>query len=149
MELSDISALFLRDLDRLSEEIQQFQDTSNIWKKTGAVTNTSGNLCLHINGNLNHFIGATLGDTGYVRHRELEFSDRDVPVAALVNMTRETAEMVAKVFKTMNEEMLEKTYPLKVFGDAMSTNYFLIHLFGHLNYHLGQINYLRRILEHA
>ncbi len=149
MEANDISILFQRDLDRLSEEIQQFKDTSNIWKRTGSITNTSGNLCLHINGNLNHFIGAILGDTGYVRHRDLEFSDRDVPVAAMVKMTGETAEMVAKVLKTMDGEMLKKTYPLKVFGEVMSTNYFLIHLYGHLNYHLGQINYLRRIFEHA
>jgi uncharacterized damage-inducible protein DinB len=42
---------------------------------------------------------------------------------------------------------LTSQYPLQVLGYPMTTTYFLVHLYGHLNYHLGQVNYLRRLLQ--
>ena len=148
MDLNDISALFQRDLERLSEELQQFNKESNIWMVTGQIANSAGNLCLHLNGNLNHFIGSILGNTGYVRKREAEFAEKDVPRDALITMTNETGKMLADVLKSLKPEQLKVDFPIEVFGYAMTTNYFLIHLHGHLNYHLGQINYLRRMLDH-
>jgi hypothetical protein len=147
MKLDDLSVLFQKDLVRLSDEMKQFKDTSNLWKTTGGISNTAGNLCLHINGNLNHFIGAIIGGSGYVRNRPAEFDTKDVPVDLLVEMTHATTRMLASTIDNIQPESLEKSYPIEVFGEPISTGYFLLHLHGHLNYHLGQINYLRRILE--
>ena len=66
--------LFKRDLGKLKEEVDSYQNEANLWIVTNDVSNSAGNLCLHLVGNLNHFIGAVLGDSGYVRQRDLEFS---------------------------------------------------------------------------
>jgi uncharacterized damage-inducible protein DinB len=147
MIVQDMSELFQKDLKRLSDEIALFHDASNLWMTAGSVANSAGNLCLHLNGNLNHFVGAILGNTGYVREREKEFEARHVSVDRLVSMTLETAGVVKSTLDQLTSASLEQKYPIEVFGQPMTTGYFLLHLYGHLNYHLGQINYLRRILE--
>lgn len=143
-----LSQLFQRDLNRLKEEISAFSDEALLWKTTGDISNSAGNLCLHLLGNLNHFIGATLGDTGYDRDRKFEFSANNIPRINLLQSIEETRRMLGEVVPALDPKDLERTYPLhlKTFKEGMETGYFLIHLSGHLNYHLGQINYLRRIL---
>ncbi|MDZ7624548.1 MAG: DinB family protein [Ignavibacteriaceae bacterium] len=111
------------------------------------VKNSAGNLCLHLCGNLQHFIGAVLGNSGYIRNRDAEFSKKNVPIRELVAEIELTAKVVEKALKNLPEEILEKTYPINVFGYEMTTEYFLTHLTTHLNYHLGQINYHRRLLD--
>jgi uncharacterized damage-inducible protein DinB len=142
-----IVKLFARDLDKLNAEITSFKNEDNLWRIEGDIKNTAGNLCLHLFGNLNHFIGAVIGDTGYVRNREAEFADKDVSRAELVRMAAETKETVLTSLKKMNKDKLESIYPIEVFGEKMTYEFFLIHLISHLNYHLGQINYLRRIFD--
>ena len=95
---------------------------------------------------LKHFIGATLGNTNFVRQREKEFSLLNVPRADLISDIEETKKTVLNVIANLDEATLEKKYPINVFGGEMKTEYFLLHLVSHLNYHLGQINYLRRII---
>jgi len=138
--------LFDRDLDRLIEEINNYDHEEDLWRRSGNISNTAGNLCLHIIGNLNHFIGAVLGNTGYVRDREAEFNSGRVLMADLIEQARSTKNVVVMVLRNLKEEDLQGIYPEDVFGYKMSTGYFLVHLLGHLNYHLGQINYHRRIL---
>lgn len=104
-------------------------------------------MTLHLIGNLNHFIGATLGNTGYIRHRENEFNQKDIPIEDLVKSINETIEMVALTLDQLEEEKLEKDYPIDVFGDKIKTGDFLFYLTTHLSYHLGQINYHRRNLK--
>ena len=106
----------------------------------------AGNLTLHLIGNLKHFIGATLGNSGYVRHRDLEFSDSGVPRQSLMTGIDETTAVVASTLSRLSEADLEKIYPIEVFGEPLTTEFFLVHLAGHLNWHLGQINYHRRLL---
>lgn len=139
--------LFKRDLNKLIEEINDYKDESNLWKLDGAVTNSTGNLCLHLIGNLNHFIGAILGDTGYIRQRELEFSLKDIPRKELIRHIEETINALESTLKSLSVEDLQKEYSLHVFKKAMTTEYFLVHLSTHLAYHLGQINYHRRLLD--
>jgi len=139
--------LFERDLGRLKKEIEQYEHEKALWKVEGNITNSSGNLCLHIVGNLNHFIGTTLGKTGYKRDRDAEFSLLGVSRNELINMVDDTIEMIKNVLPNLTDKDLEATYPQEVFGQPMKTDYFLIHLQGHLTYHLGQVNYHRRLLD--
>ena len=139
--------LFKRDLNKLIEEIDLYKNDTNLWEIDGLVTNSAGNLCLHLIGNLNHFIGAILGDTGYIRQRELEFSLKDVPKSELITQIKKTIEVVENTLNTLTVADLIKDYKVQVFKEAMTTEYFLIHLTMHLAYHLGQINYHRRLLD--
>ena len=139
---------FKRDLGKLYDEIAAYTDEADLWKTTEGISNSAGNLCLHLIGNLNHFIGTTLGNTGFVRQRDREFSDQNIPREVLLKNIELTSKMAVEVLSELNVEELEKMYPIRVFADkrAMKTSFFLIHLTGHLNYHLGQINYHRRML---
>lgn len=148
MITKSLRPLYNRDLDQLKTELEAYQNEENLWKSDKDIANSTGNLALHLVGNLNHFIGAHLGNTGYVRQRDLEFSLKDIPKAELIEKVKATAAMIDSVLSQLSDEDLEKEYPLAVFESAMTTDYFLIHLLTHLGYHLGQINYHRRLLDH-
>lgn len=139
--------LYERDLDRLIKEVTLFNQSENLWITKAGVTNSAGNLCLHLIGNLNTYLGKQLGNTGYVRDRDAEFSRKNVPVQEILDALLQTKSMVTQVLEQLTESDLVQTYPEQVWGDNIQTGYFLIHLATHLNYHLGQVNYLRRMLE--
>ncbi|MGE8433422.1 DinB family protein [Chryseobacterium joostei] len=147
MIIESLRSLYNRDLNKLKAEIEAYQHEENLWKTDKNISNSAGNLCLHLVGNLSHFIGAQLGNTGYVRHRELEFSLKDIPKAELIEKIEATTIIVDSVLSQLPEEALKEEYPLVVFEDKMTTSFFLIHLIAHLDYHLGQINYHRRLLD--
>lgn len=147
MALSAVRALFRRDLNRLKSEIQQYKKEERIWHLEKNIPNTAGNLCLHIVGNLNAYIGAEIGDTGYIRKRDLEFSQKNVARRQLIEMVENTITVVDESLDKLSESDLQKEYPLVIFDDKMSVEFFLIHLTTHLGYHLGQINYHRRLLD--
>ncbi len=139
--------IFNRDLEKLALEIESFKKDENLWKTQGAISNSAGNLCLHLIGNLNHFIGEVIGKSGYVRDREAEFNDKDVDKGQLLKMILETKGVVASTINKFDKEKLQSYYPINLFGDPMTYEFLIIHLTTHLSYHLGQINYLRRILD--
>ena len=141
-------ALFERALTKLKEGLLAYQNEETIWKTEAQIPNSAGNLTLHLIGNLNAFIGAEIGKTGYVRNRPLEFSDKDVPRQKMIAALDSTIEVIKNALSTLTEEDYAAEYPLVVFKEKMSTEYFLIHLAVHLGYHLGQINYHRRLLDH-
>lgn len=145
--MKSIAAIFARDLEKLASEIDSFNEEENLWETTGSVTNSAGNLCLHLIGNLNQFIGTTIGKSGYVRDREAEFNDKNIAKSKLLVMISETKQIVSHTILAVDNELMQTNYPSKVFGNEMTHEYFLIHLIGHLSYHLGQINYLRRIID--
>lgn len=138
--------LYDRDLSKLKEEIALYGDEANLWKTDGEIANSAGNLTLHLIGNLRHFFGAVLGETGYVRDRDKEFSDGGVSRADLLAGVDQAAADVNATLEKLTADDLAKEYPIEVFGHQMTTEFFLVHLATHLNYHLGQINYHRRIL---
>jgi hypothetical protein len=144
MQIS-LAEVFEKDLVRLKKEIELYDDEDNLWLVCEGTNNTAGNLCLHIIGNLNNYIGATLGNTGYLRNRPKEFTTK-VSKEDLLNALEETKKMVKAVISDLNATVFNQIYPENVFGFEMKTDYFFIHLIGHLNYHLGQINYHRRIV---
>lgn len=146
MLVQNLSNFFERDLNKLVEEIQQYDDEYDIWITTSGINNSGGNLCLHLIGNLNHFIGAVLGNTGYIRHREDEFSLKNVLRDDLILNIKNCILIVKSTFAKLTDADLEKDFPLEKHGEVVSIEHMLLHLFGHLNYHLGQINYHRRMI---
>ena len=139
--------LFIRDLSKLNDEILAYPDEYSLWEVDAKIKNSGGNLAIHIIGNLNHFIGAHLGNTNYIRQRDKEFNDKNVPRELIIDHIKDIKNILNDVLSSLNNEALSRNYPIEVFGKPMSTEYFLIHLYGHLNYHLGQINYHRRLLS--
>ncbi len=111
------------------------------------IANSAGNLCLHLIGNLNTYIGAELGKSNYIRHRELEFSLKNIPRQELILNIENTKNVVLNALSNLNDDNLNNEYPLLVFEQKTTLGYFLIHLTTHLTYHLGQINYHRRLLD--
>jgi uncharacterized damage-inducible protein DinB len=141
--------LYKRELNRLKDEISSYSDDSILWKIDNDVKNSGGNLALHLIGNLNHFIGATLGNSEYIRQRDKEFKDKNISRGDIIDQINKLKVILENTFSSLTKEDLNKTYPINVFGKEMTTEYFLIHLYGHLNYHLGQINYHRRLLDNC
>ena len=147
MSIKTLKLLFERDLNQLKKEIEAYQNEKNLWVVDHNITNSSGNLCLHLIGNLNTFIGGELGKTGYVRNRALEFSAKNIPKKELIEQIEETITIINCCLEKLDDLKLEEEYPILVFKEKMSTGYFLTHLASHLAYHLGQINYHRRLLD--
>ncbi len=139
-----LSIFYVRGLEQLRKEIEQYENDADLWKKSGSIPNSGGNLALHLIGNLNHFIGATLGGSGYVRERDREFSDSEISREKLIEDVDSTIEVVRRTIDGLDEPDLKKTFPIEVFGKPETTEFMLMHLATHLSYHLGQINYHRR-----
>lgn len=147
MILETLKTLFDRDLAQLRREIEAYQDESNLWKTRHGISNSAGNLCLHLVGNLNAYVGSVLGKTGYIRDRDSEFSRKDVPRENLLEMIDQTRAMIPTTLDSLTAAQLEAPFPVKVFQQETSTGYMLVHLATHLAYHLGQVNYHRRLLD--
>jgi hypothetical protein len=142
-----LSEIYVRDLKRLRSEIEQYPSDETLWKTGPNIPNSGGNITLHLIGNLNHFIGAILSESGYVRDRDAEFSTLGLSRAKLLTDIDSTVEVVSRTLADIKEEDLSKEFPVQVFERANSTEWMLIHLLSHFNYHLGQINYHRRLLS--
>jgi len=143
-----LQSLFVRDLLRLKSEIEQYKNENTLWVTEKDISNSAGNLCLHLIGNLNTFVGGELGQTGYVRDRPLEFSQKNIPRTELIQKIEEAIEVVSRAIEGLNANDLDQDYPsVKVVEGGSSIGFMLIHLLGHLTYHLGQINYHRRLLD--
>jgi len=139
--------ILLRDLDKLKSEIGLYRNEEKMWLVEQSINNSGGTLCVHLIGSLNHFIGAHLGHTGYVRDREFEFSPGVLPRAELIKALEEMMTVVGQTLDNMQESELGKEFPQMLFDEKVSTAYLLTHVVSHLNYHLGQINYHRRLFD--
>ena len=146
MSLESLKQIFIRDLDKLNEELDAYREETDLWLMAGDINNTGGNLVLHLCGNIQHFVGAILGNSGFVRKRDDEFGLKGLSKAELLTQIEATKKAVINAFEQLNAEDLNKPYPINVFGTEMTTDFFLTHLVAHLSYHLGQINYHRRLL---
>ncbi len=142
---SELLELYRRDLEKLISELEAYPNEESLWRVSGEIKNSSGNLALHLIGNLSHFIGVKLGGTDFVRDRDSEFALKNVSRAEIIEKLHHTLAVLEATLPTLDAATLEATYPLEVMGYPMTTGYFLIHLYGHLSYHLGQINYHRRL----
>jgi len=144
---TELASLFRRDLARLKKQIESFPSDDALWRTLPGVTNSAGNLALHLEGNLREFVGRQLGGLPYERKRDLEFSSKGLSRNEVSLRIAELSQSIPSVIESLSAEKLEKEYPQLVLEVASSTQEFLFHLYGHLNWHLGQIDYLRRILN--
>jgi len=147
MLIDVLNSLMKRDLQKLKTEIESYKQESNLWRIEKNIANSAGNLCLHLIGNLNTYIGATLGQSGYIRNRDAEFYLKDIPRTELIQMIEDTLKMIDHVLPKLKPDQLEREYPIIVLKEPTSTEFFLVHLATHLTYHLGQINYHRRLID--
>lgn len=145
--VKEITSIIIRDLEKLKGEILLYKNEAMLWKREGDVANSAGNLCLHLIGNLNTYIGAQLGNTGYTRNRPLEFSTAFVPREQLMVQLTETINVVASGLSILQDDDLKKEHPYLVWDQKTSVGFLLMHLAVHLGYHLGQINYHRRMMD--
>ena len=142
----ELAGLFRRDIARLVQEVRAFPDETSLWETRPGVANSAGNLALHLEGNLRDFIGRQLGGVEYTRQRELEFGAKDVPREALAVRLEEVQELVYGTVAAVTAGQLDAIYPINVLGVELTTRQFLMHLYGHLSFHLGQMDYLRRVI---
>ena len=142
----NITDLYRADLNKLIEEINLFSTENNLWETKEGITNSAGNLTLHLLGNLNHFIGKTLGNTDYVRKRDEEFSLKNISKEKLISDLNELKETIKNTLSKLSKEDLQKDFPIAIRNETFSTETMLTYLLAHLNYHIGQVNYLRRML---
>jgi hypothetical protein len=146
--LNNILAEFYeRDLRKMIEEVNLFNNEEDLWRTAGSVKNSCGNLVLHIIGGLNHFVGATLAHTGYVRDRDQEFIRKGEERKELVVQLEALIPLINKTVSALTPEAMEAEFPIFFDKPKTSVSYVLVRLLAHLDYHLGQVNYLRRILE--
>ena len=139
----DLAALFRRDLSRLMQQIEAFPDDETLWQTLPGVSNSAGNLALHLEGNLREYIGRQLGHVPYSRERPLEFSSKGIHKEEISIRLAELRRVIPPIIEGLSPQQMEMEYPEVVLDTAMSTQQFLMHLYGHLNWHLGQIYYLR------
>lgn len=147
MVIEILKSLFARDLHRLYTELELYTVEEAIWKIENQISNSAGNLCLHLVGNLNTYIGREIGKITYVRNRELEFSQKNIPREILLQQLKSTTQVVNTSLDKLTDELLQQEYPILVFAEKTTTGYMLIHLSTHLAYHLGQVNYHRRLID--
>jgi len=136
---------YLRELNKLKEEILLYKNEADLWIIKGDIKNSSGTLAVHLTGSLKHFIGAQLGNTGYVRERDKEFSDRNIPREKILDGIDEVIAIVQKVIPSISDERFSSEYPIEFIGQKRLVGEILFIMYGHINYHLGQINYHRRL----
>ena len=144
--IESLRALYHRELDQLSSEITQYPDEASIWLVAPGIANSAGNLALHIVGNLNTFLGVPLAKTDYVRDREFEFGGKDVPREQLVKMINSLKDILDKGFDSIKDEDLSEVFPIKIWPEEKTIEFALLRLLSHASYHLGQVNYHRRLV---
>jgi len=139
------AAIIRRELETVKAEIVSYPDDASVWATPPGIANSAGTLALHLAGNLSAYVGAQLGKTGYVRDRDREFAARDLPRSEILKALDGALDIVESSLAPLSDADLHGRYPL-AFGDTtLGTGDFLIHLVSHLGYHLGQIDYHRRL----
>jgi uncharacterized protein DUF1572 len=142
----DFASLFRRDLTRLIDQIKAFPSREMTWAVLPGITNSAGTLALHIEGNLREYVGRQLGDEAYSRNRDQEFVPTSLSTDEIVARLENVRTDISGTLENIPEERMKMQYPEVVLGRPLSVEDFLLHLYGHLNWHLGQIDSLRRAL---
>jgi hypothetical protein len=138
----------IKELEGLRDGIRELAaplEQGEFWTKSVEPGNSAGHLVLHLTGNLNHFVGGQLGATGYVRNREREFTETQVPSkeAALAGLDAAVATF-RRVVGGLNEQQLLAPHPEGRFGSVLDT---LVHLLAHFALHRGQMSYIVRLVR--
>ncbi|MDQ6829630.1 MAG: DinB family protein [Gemmatimonadota bacterium] len=141
---SAVQSILKRDIAALRRSVEAYPDDASVWAERPGFPNVGGTLVLHLAGNLQHFVGAVLGKSGYKRDRDAEFARRGVSREALLAELDAADRAIDQGMAAVSEEMLAAPYPIEVAGRTVATGDWLIHLTTHCAYHLGQLDYHRR-----
>lgn len=142
----DLMLLLVRELEGFQREVELFPDDDSLWRTVPGVSNSAGNLALHVAGNLRTYVGATLGRTGYIRDRESEFGQRSGTRQEVVAKLARAATIVRRVLPTLSPEQLAAPLVQDGAPEGVPAHRFLMHLAVHAGFHLGQAGYLRRVV---
>jgi len=144
--IEHIHHIMVRELRGMKNELLAYEDEGDIRRSVPGLPNTAGTIALHVAGNLQHFVGAQLGKSGYVRDRDAEFGRREVSVAEIVDELDKTIAALDATFARLEEKAMDRPFPQEIAGVRPTVGEFLVHLVAHLAYHLGQIDYHRRCI---
>ena len=147
MNTKDLNQLLQRDLSKLIEELKAYSDERNLWLIDLGINNSAGNLTLHLIGNVKQFFGMDLAGIAFERDRDSEFVPSKLNRADLLQELEVLKKLLEEALVPMDPQKLGDQSKHSFLGHSMTIGYFLIHLYGHFNYHLGQINYHRRLLD--
>ncbi len=142
-----LANFYERDIRKFIKEIELFANEEDLWKTAGDINNSCGNLALHIIGGMNYLVGNVLGNSEYIRNRDLEFTAKNIGREELIKQLEALIATIGQTLDSLNDADLEAGYPIFFDEPGTSTQYVLVQLLAHLNYHLGQVNYLRRALS--
>lgn len=146
MMIPIIQAMLLRELAAVQRSVEAYPDDASLWAQPTGLPNDGGTLVLHLAGNLQHYVGAVLGRSGYKRDRPAEFARRDLPRAELLREISASTDAVKRTLPTLSEASLSQPFPEPIGGRTLTIEVFLVHLATHLAYHLGQLDYHRRVV---
>ena len=141
-----VARVLVRDVNAVRRELEAYPDEASVWALPPGVANSGGTLALHIAGNLQHFFGAVLGGGGYKRDRAAEFSSRNVLRSAVIVELEAAIVAIGLGMSKVSEAPLAEEFPEAIAGHRVVTGEWLIHLVSHTGYHLGQIDYHRRLV---
>ena len=144
---TSLAALLRRDLTRLVQQIHSFPDDAALWQTLPGVSNCAGNLILHLEGNLREYVGRRLGGISYERNRPAEFTQTGLSRAELARRIESLHAIPEAVERITEEQWFSDCGDMLPGGRSMGQA--LLSLYGHFHYHLGQIDYLRRILTNG
>jgi uncharacterized damage-inducible protein DinB len=138
---SDEFSRYFGHMAQRVEQIVRSVPVESLWIKPFSFGNSIGHLVLHLTGNLNHYIGAMIAGTGYVREREREFIDPNHPtVDELLARFHEAVALVVRTLHELDDEgfavPVEHQVPIK-----SRLGLFLV-CASHMNNHIGQMTYL-------
>ena len=148
---TDVTALakeaLVGELEQLRDAVREAVvplSEGDLWRRPVEPGNSVGHLLLHLAGNLNYMVGACLGGTGYVRDREREFTETDVPskAEALARLDEAVATF-RRAVEGLSAEQLAASHPVERLGRVLPA---LVHLVAHFALHRGQMSYLVRLL---
>ncbi|MBK7108535.1 MAG: DUF1572 family protein [Chitinophagales bacterium] len=143
---SDFTTILGNGINSIITELQQYENETDIWNIEGEIKNSAGNLAFHLTGSINYFIGAVMANNGYVRNRDAEFSDKNISREKMISELNTTKTMMEEFISKQDVDFYNAIFPLQTFGENRSNHYALMIIAVHLNYHLGQINYHRRLI---
>ena len=146
MLVAAVAAILDRDLQALTREVMAYPDERSLWATPTGITNSAGTLAIHLAGNIRHYFGAKLGDSGYVRDRPAEFATRDVPRATIIGQIEEARTALRAAADRTSDDRQDEDYPEVIAGVRVAMGEYLIHLVSHFAYHLGQLDYHRRMV---
>jgi uncharacterized damage-inducible protein DinB len=143
-----VRTALIEELEQLRDDVKKLVEPlsdSQLWQKPLEPGNSMGHLILHLTGNLNHFIGAHLGKTGYVRDREREFTEANLPPRSqLLGNFDAAVATFRRVVSGLTADQLAAPHPDGRFGDVCKT---LVHLTAHFALHRGQMTYIARLVQ--